>query len=127
MAGCNGGLHNWSRSFNFRTVGAQLAKLSPMLLAKEKREAGNGKGRERQRPEKLPPASRNREVPRENVKAPFSALGAWPTVALMRECRVDSWIKKKKKKGKRQTLPAYPTKVISCKKIYHQYMHVLFS
>lgn len=52
MAGCNGGLHNWSRSFNFRTVGAQLAKLSPMLLAKEKREAGMAEGRgnrERQR------------------------------------------------------------------------------
>lgn len=47
MAGCNGGLHNWSRSFNFRTVGAQLAKLSPMLLAKEKREAGMAKGRGR--------------------------------------------------------------------------------
>lgn len=56
MAGCNGGLHNWSRSFNFRTVGAQLAKLSPMLLAKEKRETGMAEGRgnrERQRPENL--------------------------------------------------------------------------
>lgn len=51
MAGCNGGLHNWSRSFNFRTVGAQLAKLSPMLLAKEKREAemGRREGREKGR------------------------------------------------------------------------------